>query len=239
MMIYGRDIMIEIEDETFWKGGEQSGYSDIAARRCAFNQCILRASAIPGQWKQISSVELLDASQWNCSISGTTFEEVSLHNLKRTGDSPLFLWGCVFRHVKVSGRLSGIKINRAIGAGPRFDGVQPAWDHAVVKYCADVDWALDISEAKFAGGITFEAVPGHLIRRNPATQVLVNRKSLSSLKFDSLDFDKTAIDLSLSGFLKNSLFENVVLAARADSKWAKRDIAVLNMLRSEGIAEVD
>lgn len=229
--------MIEIEDQTFWKGAAQPTYSDVAARRCAFNQCFLRANPTPGSWTKISNVHLSDASQWNCSISSAAFEDVSIHNLRRTGDAPLFLWGCVFRHVKLSGRLSAIKINRSVGAGPRFDDVQPAWDSAVTKFYTDVDWALDISDAQFPGGITFEAIPGHLIRRNPDTQALVKRDALSLAHLESLDFDKTAINIALSWFLRGSLFDSVVVAARSDSKWAKRDKAVLNMLRSEGIAE--
>jgi uncharacterized protein YjbI with pentapeptide repeats len=231
--------MIEIEDQTFSKARVEANYSDVTARRCAFNQCNLPNRSTPGSWNRISNVHLSDVSHWNCSINGSVFEDVSLHNLKRTGDAPLFLWGCVFRRVKLSGRLSGIKINRAIGAGPAFHAVQPAWDSAASKFYADVDWALDISEAQFPGGVTFEAIPGHLIRRDPGRQVLVTRKALSAANIDSLDFDKTAINIALSWFLRGSMFDSVVVAARSDSKWAKRDGAVLNMLRSEGLAEPD
>jgi hypothetical protein len=231
--------MLEIEDQTFSAAREETNYSDVTARRCAFNQCNLPNRSTPVGWNKVSNVHLADASHWNCSVTGTAFEDVSLHNLKRTGDAPLFLWGCVFRHVKLSGRLSAIKINKAIGPGPAFDAIQPEWESAASKFYADVDWALDISEAQFPGGVTFEAVPGHLIRRNPDSQVLVTRKALSAADIDSLDFDKTAINIALSWFLRGSMFDSVVIAARSDSKWAKRDRAVLNMLRSEGLAEPD
>jgi hypothetical protein len=68
---------------------------------------------------------------------------------------------------------------------------------------------------------------------------LVTRDRLAETDWELLDFDATAIDIALSWFLSESLFDSVVLVARSDPKWAKRDLAVLNMLRSAGIAQAD
>lgn len=230
--------MAIMDGATIRGSAEERTYSDIEVRNTSFEMCHLPGASTPGDWNRISNVALTDISQWNCSIDTAAIEDVSLHNLKRSGSAPLFLWGCVLRHVKLSGRLSGIKINRSVAIGSAAStAAQSAWDRAMVDYYRGVDWALDISEAKFAGGVTFEAIPGDLIRRNPETQVLVTRGRLSKTDWQAVDFDHTAIDLALSWFLQGSLFDSVVVAARHDPKWAKRDVGVLDRLRANGIAE--
>jgi hypothetical protein len=114
---------------------------------------------------------------------------------------------------------------------------QQAWDAHVVRFYEATDWALDISDAIFAGGISFEAVPGDKIRRSPETQVLVTRKTLRESDWKALDYGTTAFDIALSWFLDGSLFDSVVLAARTGSKHSKADRAVLSTLRDKGIAQ--
>jgi hypothetical protein len=229
--------MTIFNEVTFRGHAHDREFADIEAHSPSFEMCHLAAASQPGDWNRIRNVTLVDASQWNCSIDTAALENVTVHNLKRTGSSPLFLWSCVFNHVKLSGRMSGIKINRSVGLGQKNAAAQAGWDEAVSKYYEGVDWALDISEAKFAGGITFEAVPGSLIRTNPETQILISRRSLEREDWRAVDFDGTAIDLAISWFLEGSLFDDVIVAARHDAKWAKRDAQVLEKLRTVGVAK--
>lgn len=219
-----------------WGSSEQRHLGPCRARNHTLHSWHLACSQRPGDWNIIRDVTLVDLIQINASLDTSLLDNVTLHNLKRHGASPLFFWGCVFKHVKLSGSLSGIKINRSVGP---LHPDQQKWDAATVAFYDTVEWALDISDAKFKGGCTFEAIPGHLIRRNPETQVLVTRDKLQASDWRRLQYDGTAKDIGLSWFLSESLFDSVVLAPRSDSKWAKRDLAVLNMLRSEGIAEPD
>lgn len=226
--------MVECDGGNSWGRSELRHIGPCRATNYTLHGWYLAGSERPGEWNIVRDVELVDLIQINASLNTSVLDNVTLHNLKRQGASPIFLWGCVFKHVKLSGSLSGIKINRS--AGPLHPD-QKKWDAATVAFYGTVDWALDISEAKFKGGCSFEAVPGHLVRRNPQTQVLVTRDKLNASDWRQLQYDGTAIDIALSWFLSESLFDSVVLAARSDSKWAKRDLAVLQMLRSEGIAD--
>lgn len=228
--------MLESDGESLWGRAEHRQFGPCHARNLTLNGWHLAGSPRPGEWNVIRDVSLIDATQINASLDTAAIEDVTLHNLKKQGASPLFLWGCVFKHVKLSGALSGLKINRS--CGPNHPD-QPKWDAAMAAYYESVDWALDISEAKLKGSCSFEAIPGNLIKRNPATQVLVKRDRLKNIDWERLDYDGTAIDIGLSWFLSDSLFDSVVVAARSDPKWAKRDLLILNMLRSEGIAEAD
>lgn len=231
--------MAEFKDKWFTGRVEGANLDNHVLRNCTFDGCFLVRAPRPGQWRRIANVEVHDATQINCSLDTAALENVTLHNLKRGGDSPLFLWSCVFKHVRLSGRLSGIKINRATGVGRGLAEGQEEWDRAVRSFYRDVDWALDISDARFAGGVSFEAIPGNLIRRDPSKQVLVRRDQLARQDWRSMDFEGTAIDLDLSGFETGSVFDSVVIAARSDPKWVKRDLSVLQRLRDVGLAEPD
>lgn len=216
-----------------------SGFSDFDCARVMFDSCYVPLSLVPGEFTVFSDVTLTDVSHVNCSLLTSRLERISLNGMKRLGSDPLFLWGCVFSQVELAGHMSGLKINRRVAAGTiATPAQQAAWDLAVSAYYSDVDWALDISKAKFAGGVTFEALPGEKIKRNVETQVLVRREKLdAAADWQKLDFGGSSFDIALSWFLDGSQFDSVVLAARTASKYGAKDVAVLDMLRKKELAE--
>ncbi|MFM9928333.1 hypothetical protein VLK31_35560 [Variovorax sp. H27-G14] len=161
--------MKQISDRAFG-GRSTSGFSDFDCARVIFDSCYVPLSLVPGEFTVFSDVTLADVSHVNCSLLTSRLERISLDGMKRLGSDPLFLWGCVFSQVELAGHMSGLKINRRVAAGTiATPAQQAAWDLAVSAYYSDVDWALDISKAKFAGGVTFEALPGEKIKRNVET----------------------------------------------------------------------
>lgn len=229
----------EIVDERFYQERPTlRSFSDATLKTCTFEGCYLPGAATPGDWTDIRRIALSDATQINCTLNTCAIEDVTLHNLKRLGSSPLFLWGCAFRRVTLSGRISAIKINRSID--PSADArLQAQWDAHMRAFYDATDWALDISKAVFGGGITFEAIPGDKIRRDPTSQVLIKRTTLEAKDWSQLDYQGTGINYAISWFSSGSQFDSTVIAASLGSKDARKDLAVLNMLRSEGIAEPD
>lgn len=226
--------MRQFLSERFWHNGNPVAVSDVRVENCSFQAFVTR----PNQdWNRFINIHLHNPSQENCSIDCGWLEDVTVHNLKRLGSSPLFLWGCVYRRVKLSGRISGLKINRSLG--PENQALQSAHDRRVEAFYRDSDWALDISEAQFPGSVTFEAIPGDLIIRNPQTQKLVRRSDLSKCDWRSLEFEQTGIDIALSWFEKGSLFDSVVIIARSDKRYAESDQRVLDRLVACGVAEAD
>ncbi|MDB5468469.1 MAG: hypothetical protein JWR84_29 [Caulobacter sp.] len=224
-----------IAGESFWERVSGVAYADLVLADCEFNSCTVARD--PGSPRNtFDSIELINAGQLNCSISEAVLRDVQLRGLKRLGSAPLFLWGCLFERVTLSGRISALKINSSIVLPGDPPARQELHDAAVAQFYSNSDWALDISDAEFPGGVTFEAIPGDKVRRDPARQVLIRRTDLAKLDWRSIDFDATAIDIGLSWFEQGSLFDSVVLASRADRKWAKRDLAVFQRLRDTGIA---
>jgi hypothetical protein len=150
------------------------------------------------------------------------------------GGIPLFLWGPVFKHVTLSGRISAIKINRELHA-PALKS-QVAWDESCMQYYAGIDWALDIREADFQGGISLEAIPGALVRRDPDTQVLVTRQQLVGSDWKQHVQNNGGLRVAIDWFLNGSLFNDCVLVAPKGARYFKDDLATFELLRREGIA---
>jgi len=221
--------------QRFWGRASGLSYSDLVLTDCEFNSCVVARDAGSPQ-SRFERIEVVGAAQLNCSVTGAVLRDVRLHDLKRLGDAPLFLWGCLFERVILSGRISAIKINRNAALPNAPPERQREHDAAVEQFYRASDWALDISKAEFAGGVTFEAVPGDKVRRDPERQVIVRRASLNGDEWRNIDFDRTAIDIGLSWFEGSSPFDSVVLASRSDRKWAKRDLAVFRRLCDAGIA---
>lgn len=227
-------MISRFDGERFFGRASGVSYADLLMTDCEFNGChVVRDRGAPQN--RFDRIEIERASQMNCSISEAVFRDVRVHDLKRLGDAPLFLWGCLFERVTLSGRISALKINQSVTV-PEPAERQGAHNAAAVQFYSGSDWALDISEAEFPGGVSFEAIPGDKMRRDPDRQVLVARAALAQSDWSQVDFDGTAINIEIGWFERHSLFDSVVLAARCDRKWAKRDLAVLQRLRDAGIA---
>ena len=229
--------MQRFEGQTLWHNGGSLNLSRVRANDCAFNQCSVRS--LPLGWNTLSNIHLEDVSHWNCDASGCVFDEVILRNLKKVGSAPLFLNASVFRHVTLAGNISGLKINRSeLNTIVSEEGRKWRDDEIKAFYNA-TDWALDISQARFPNGATFEALPGDKVIRDKDTQALVRREALSATDWRALDYKRTAIDIAISWFETGSLFDAVVLVPRSSSKYRRADTEVIEMLRREGVAEPD
>jgi hypothetical protein len=230
----------KVVGERFFREVAGTHLSDFTLVDCEFDGCVARRDGGEAR-KVFERIELHRASQMNCVVFEGVFRDVSLSGLKRLGDAPLFLWGCVFERVILAGRISAIKINGSVASHFKETPAatqqrQKTHDLFVREFYGASDWVLDITQAEFPGGISFEAIPGEKVRRDPERQVLVTRTALKSSAWQALDFDGTALNIELSWFERHSLFDSVVLAARSDGKWSKRDLAVLARLRDAGIA---
>jgi hypothetical protein len=209
-------------------------YSDGSFIDCTFDNCGIRAGT-PDRRRLIHNLELRGATQRACFLHGVCIEDCSIRDLKKLGRIPLFFWGPVFKHVTLSGWLSGIKINRLLEPIPKKS--QAAWDASCKAYYEDVDWALDIRDANFQGGVTFEALPGSLIRRDQETQVLVSRESLARADWKRMVQAHPTVGIAIDWFLEGSLFSDVVLIASKGASYFKDELAVLELLRRESVAK--
>jgi hypothetical protein len=139
--------------------------ADARFERYTFDNCSAHGGLV-------ERVELVDCTTWACSLTDVLLEDCLVENLRTSPGgggrtTPLFVWGGTARHVVLRGTLGGLVWNPP-EAGAKVDGVR--------RYYEGVDWALDVSEARFRSVPAFRfGPPGRLIRRDPETQPLIDR----------------------------------------------------------------
>jgi hypothetical protein len=136
----------------------------------------------------------------------------------------------LLKHVVIRGPIDSIDIRH-----PRqVMGPEPLIALHDAHY-ATVDWALDISDARFAR-CDISGVPGRLVRRDPKTQILVTRARALAAPWQEVAEGewKVGIERMLKAEAESTVF---VACSREDS--FSETLAVFQRLREAGIAEPD
>ncbi|RBJ74522.1 hypothetical protein C3L29_033635 [Pseudomonas sp. MWU12-2534b] len=123
------------------------------------------------------NVHLKNCIANGCGIGPAIFESVEIEGLA-TNDL-LIIWAAIFDRVKLAGDIGKMKINSWAHFTDRTEVTQGPFTRAREKYYRQVDWALDISEARFKG-FDVTGIPARLFRRDPETQVVVTRERLAA-----------------------------------------------------------
>src|SRR5262249_22631420 len=148
-------------------------FKDLAFNKCVFDNCALSLTKSPALRSTVRNVQITNCMSVNCGIGPAVFEDVVVDGLE-TNDL-LILWGPLFEHMKLIGKIGRIKINTAAHFVDRSPETQGPFALAKSEFYKGVDWALDISEAHFRE-FDMHGVPARLVRRDPATQVVVTRE---------------------------------------------------------------
>lgn len=145
-------------------------YENLSFERCVFTNCNLAMTKRLEKRSTVRNVRLVDCRMQGGTIGPAILEDVLVDGLS-AGDL-VRVWSPFFRRVTLRNRMGSLKINKAPHFVDRDPQLLRTFDDARAEFYASVDWALDISEAKFT---LFEAsgVPARLIRRDPATQAVV------------------------------------------------------------------
>jgi hypothetical protein len=224
-----------ITDQTFrLKHVENKTFEDLRLERCKFDnayakKCVFRR------------VEVIEARTWACHIQDSVLEDCLIDGIRMTVDAgsggkhtPLFLGGNVAKHVTLRGSIGSFIWNPP-------NGWHPTWDiralERVKEFYRDVDWALDIREARFTTVPTFRfGPPGHLVRRDLATQAVVTRATASGRPWRDKGVDIGVWDLVISRLLEKPWPDEIVLVP-AYGKKGERDRAGIERLRDLGVAD--
>ena len=148
--------------------------SDIACFNCEFSNCALSLTTDIKKRAIVNNVLFQ-----NCTISASNFGPAVLKRVQineLVTDSLLIIWGAVFDQVAFSGKIGKIKINRHVHHVDQSDLIQKPFDDFRKVFYENVEWALDISRAKFRL-LEITGIPAKLIRRDPETQMVVRRAS--------------------------------------------------------------
>jgi hypothetical protein len=155
----------------------------------------------------------------------------------------LILWSPYLDRVELSGDIGKMKVNVAADPSTRGKPAQKPFDEYRTQFYSSVEWALDISRARFKE-FDIRGVPGKLIRRDPESQVLITRKRALQVATagwkQQLDPSNKLWPFMIDLFLGDGDADTVFVAPLGASK-AKRDplLKGLQEFRRIGLAEPD
>lgn len=213
-------------------------YAGYEFDRCSFNCVPFVYPRHPKARAVVRNVRLTNCTVGEPLLGTIAVEDCIVENLKTPG---LFMvYGAVFKRVVLRGRFGGIMFNEYLPGTPEKKGearTKALFARADEAYYEHVDWALDISEAEFRS-CDFRYVPGHLVRRDPATQGLVWRDSLLQHDWMNLVLPASAWHAGLKMFMESKLPSTVLVAGKRHPKF-KQQLEELKQLRELGIVEPD
>lgn len=190
------------------------------------------ASRHPGEWRTIRDCAAVECRQYNCLIAGTAIENCLLDSMGQAGPMYLSLDACVFRHVTLRGKLTTMLFR--FGAD-MFNGADTAdaWLPEMLKYYLDVDWAMDVTEARFTALTALTIVPGNLVRFDPERAILIRRDALIG---DWATGMPGVMQICCEDFLEGP-FDSFIVQ-RGESKANRERFAVeAGWMRANGFAE--
>lgn len=218
-------------------------YSDFEFTNCTFHSCSLSLNAPP---TRRTTVRRVIARHCSTEISGglgpAVFEDVLVDTLSIRDQ--LRVNGGVFKHViTLCGTFGNLMLhNKYAPAFLNLDGQDswgPAYAVANARYYEDVDWALDITRARFRD-FDCRGIPTRLIRRDPETQVVLCRRRLEAIEWSRLDVGESDVLDVIRVHLEMIKDEDILLVASAkSSRTLKTDVQAFEVLRREGLVESD
>jgi len=233
--------MIEYKNKTFdslFDRGDKLLLENIRFDECMFVNCAISLTKDISRRSVVRNVDLKNCASNGCDVGSAILEKVSIDGLA-TNDL-LIIWGATFNHVKLSGDIGKLKINPYAHHVDRTEATQGSFDAHRIALYNSIDWALDISEARFKE-FDVRGIPAKLFRRDPESQVVITReRALRSgwKKHVSPENDLWSFMIEL--FLSDG-DDDMVLVAPLGAPKAKRDklLRGLNELRQLGVAEPD
>ncbi|MEM8946681.1 MAG: hypothetical protein AAGD11_16020 [Planctomycetota bacterium] len=223
---------IEFEDVIDHEGQMLCDYQ---CNRCSFvNAGILHreeSQKTPLNRATLRNVELINCKAINAYLDGAIIEDVEVVDLKR-GRSPIFLRANAYKHVVFSGKTASLEIRGKLGVfDSSFDLI---WDKANAEYYETVDWALDISEARYAS-LSISGIPSRLIRRCEETTAVVTREKALEGAWRKLAYNSGLFSIVINRLVDEG-YNDVLLVACPESSRFADQMEDLEMLRNEGIA---
>ena len=211
-------------------------FCDLEFRKCYFESCSLSITQKPSLRTVVSNVKLINCVQRGCTLNSAIVENCLIDGLKTNGQL-LQTWGAAFNKVILRGKIDRLMISSAVLPGVIGPEEQYAFDEANSEFYRKVEWALDISEGDFKE-LCIRGLPGHLIRRDPETQVQLTREKALSRRWQDLTLNENTWHVSLDMFLQRAEPSIVLVAPKRHPRF-RNYVEDLMVLRDSGVAEPD
>lgn len=188
---------------------------DVEFTECEFNNCSLSLTTIPDLCSTVRRALFRNCTSFNSDIGPALLEDVLVDNF--AVNDMLIVFGALFRRVTLTGDLGAIKVNRMSRTDCGMEH-QLDFEERRAEFYASGEWALDIRDAKFRTVFECEGIPCHLIRRDPETQVVVQRDDLPVGWENALSSNNSYWREVLSSFLADDESEILLVAPKLARK---------------------
>jgi hypothetical protein len=231
--------MIKYKQTTFdslCDRGEALKIESMRFEECIFSSCFLSLTTDLRRRSRAKNIEIFNCSANGCDVGPAILEDVTVDGLA-TNDL-LIIWGALFNRVRLSEAIGKVKINHYIDAVDRRASTQGPFDKYRHQFYSSIDWALDISKARFKE-FDVRGIPARLIRRDAETQVVITReRALKPGWREGMSSSNTLWPFMIRLFLSDGDPDMVLVAPLGAAK-KKRDelIRGLHELRELGVAE--
>jgi hypothetical protein len=205
---------------------------------CEFLSCGLSLTKNVERRAIVRNAELIGCRANGCHVGPAIFDGVTISNLG-TNDL-LLVWGALFQRVTLEGSIGKIKISPFVDAVDRSQATQLPFDEARKHFYSNIEWALDIRNARFKQ-CELRGIPSRLIRRNVESQVVITRdRALDGSWRDRVSPSNELWPFMIDMFLADG-DDDRVLVAPLDVPKNKRDLLLrhLDELRSSGVVQPD
>jgi hypothetical protein len=137
----------------------------------------------PEERLTIRDVAVSRCAHWACSANGAVLDDITITDLRGGGRAPSFLWGCVYSRVRLRGWISGLMWRWQLD--PNDDAKSRRFLQANLAMYESVEWALDITEARFSFYESLMGIPARLVRRDSTAQFVMTQESARQLANDA------------------------------------------------------
>jgi hypothetical protein len=166
-----------IRGEKFYRRGSRIfgtyEISGLCIQDCVFENCNFGYNSIPLVQKRdsVRDVQLINCKVSKCMLGPAEIQSTRVRNL--SGDM-LICWGTLFDQVVLEGKVERLMLHGIPESRPSST-IRSSHGKRSKEFYSGVQWALDISEAKFDDfSIRNGAIPLSLIRRNINCQFIVS-----------------------------------------------------------------
>jgi hypothetical protein len=236
--------MKHFKNETFnglYDRGDRLLLEDMAFERCEFSRCALSLTDQLDQISTVRNVEMKYCSVMDCHVGPVVISQATISDL--ITNNLLILWCPYLDHVRISGSVGRMKINAAARPATLGNDKQRPFDEFRKKFYDDVEWALDIRDARFKE-FDLEGIPAHLVLRDPESQIVITRERALQIATPGWETKLSASDthwpFAVNLFLSDGDPEMILVAPLGAAK-AERDslLRTLREFRSIGLADPD
>jgi hypothetical protein len=215
---------------------------DVELKRCTFTECQAPRQRTLAERPTVRNLSLTRCHFAACELGAVVAEDCTIDTIwfHRGIWGPQRIEGCALKHVTVRGNVTGaLSFSPSHAwwtAAERGRAIDDPIVTANQRYYETVDWALDISEARFTGiDMSRCDIQARLIRRDTATQVVVSRESVSNGDWASACADSGGWQIAIEDFLASGLPDTVLVACKR-GRYFKGQLAAIERLRDIGVA---